>query len=286
MKKIILHVLTDRLTGLVFLLAPLAVIAVTGIVPITAHALTTLSQGFMTKDKLSLGSIVSLQNNSSDQVSAASTGNIDSILGVVITGGNSLLTLSNGQAGQVQIATSGIEQVLVSDINGPISQGDQITASPINGVGMKATSSVKVVGIAQGTLGKGGGTTSKQTYKDAQGAEQSVMIGQVPVLINVAFYYKQPDKTIIPPVIQNLANALAGKTVKPVPILICLAIFIIALITVVSIVFAMIRSSIISVGRNPMSQSAVYRNLIQISALVLAILGVTIISIYLILSKF
>jgi hypothetical protein len=270
------------------LLLPVLVICVLAI-PATAHAITTISQGFLTKDKLSLGSIVSLQNNSSDQVGAANINNIDSILGVVINDGSSLLTLSSDpttqkdQVVQVQVATSGIEQILVSDINGNVSQGDQITASPISGVGMKATSSVKVIGIAQGSLS---GNGSKQTYTDKQGAKHSVMVGQVPVLVNVAYYYKQPDKTIIPPVIQNLANALAGKTVKPIPILICLAIFIVALITVVSIVFSMIRSSIVSIGRNPMAQSAVYRNLIQISALVLVILGVTVISIYLILSKF
>ncbi len=257
-----------------------------------AGAITTISQGFMTKDKLSLGSIVSLQSNSSDQVNASSISNTGSILGVVINDGSSLLSLSTedtgkkDQAVQVQIATSGIEQVLVSDINGSVAQGDQITASPINGVGMKATNSVKVIGIAQGDLNPKTGGASKQDYTDKQGAKHSVMVGQIPVLVNVAFYYKQPDKTIIPPVIQNLANALAGKTVKPVPILICLAIFIVALITVVSIVFSMIRSSIISIGRNPMAQSAVYRNLIQISALVLVILGVTVISIYMILTKF
>jgi hypothetical protein len=276
----------------ILLLPSLLTTAALFAIPATAHAATTISQGFVTTDKLSLGSIVSLQNNSSDQVSAATSKNIESILGVVINDGSSLLSLSSDQSKQaddktqttqVQVATSGIEQVLVSDINGTIAQGDQITASQISGVGMKATSSVKVVGIAQGSLSKNG---SKQSYTDKQGAKHDVMVGQVPVLINVAYYYKQPDKTIIPSVIQNLANALAGKAVKPVPILICLAIFIVALITVVSIVFSMIRSSIISIGRNPMAQSAVYRNLIQISALVLVILGVTVISIYLILSKF
>jgi hypothetical protein len=47
----------------------------------------------------------------------------------------------------------------------------------------------------------------------------------------------------------------------------------------------MIRSSIISVGRNPLSQSAVYRDLIQLSALVLVILAVGLAAIYFILSK-
>jgi hypothetical protein len=174
--------------------------------------------------------------------------------------------------------------VLVSDINGEIQQGDSITASPVKGVGMKATNNAKVVGIAQGKPTNSNGT--KQTYKDSAGKEHPLVLGEVPVLINVSYYYKQPDKTIIPSAIQNVANALAGKTVNTTPILISGAIFIITLAVVVSIIYSMIRSSIISVGRNPMSQSAVYRDVIQLSALVLGILAVSLTSIYFILTRF
>jgi hypothetical protein len=91
---------------------------------------------------------------------------------------------------------------------------------------------------------------------------------------------------LIPTAVQSIANALAGKKVNPLPILISIGIFVVTLIVVVSIVYSMIRSSIISVGRNPMSQSAVYRNVIQLSALVLVILGAAVGSIYMVLTKF
>jgi hypothetical protein len=58
------------------------------------------------------------------------------------------------------------------------------------------------------------------------------------------------------------------------------------LVVVVSIIYAMIRSSIISVGRNPMSQAAVYRDVLQMSALVVGIIGVATVSIYLVLTRF
>jgi hypothetical protein len=251
---------------------------------VSVGAVTSLSQGFSTSDPLSQGSIVSLQANTADHVVAASSSNSDSILGVVINEGNSLLTLSNGQEDQVQVATSGMVSVLVSDINGQIQQGDSITASPIKGVGMKATSNTKIVGIAQGKPTNS--SNEKQTYKDSQGKEHPIILGELPVLINVSYYYKQPDKTIIPSAVQNIANALAGKTVNTAPILISGAIFIITLAVVVSIIYSMIRSSIISVGRNPMSQSAVYRDVIQLSALVLGILAVSLTSIYFILTRF
>lgn len=244
------------------------------------NAVTPISQGYSTNTSLPLGSIVSLEKDSSDHVIPAATSNVDNILGVVINDDSSLLSISNGQENQVQVATSGTVPVLVSDINGDISRGDQVTASPINGVGMKATGNVRVVGIAQSDL-KG----NKQSYKDSDGKEHSVVIGQVPLLVNVAYFFKEPEKTVVPTALQNVANALAGKTVETLPILISAAIFIVTLIVVVSIIYSMIHSSIISVGRNPMSQSAIYRDLVQLSALVLVILGVSFGSIYMVLTR-
>ena len=84
---------------------------------------------------------------------------------------------------------------------------------------------------------------------------------------------------------QNIANAMAGKKVDPLPIIISLIIFIVTMIIVISLVYSIVRSSIISVGRNPLAQSAVYRNAIQMSVLVLAIIAVATIAIYLVLTK-
>lgn len=252
--------------------------------PSISSALTSISQGYLTKDQLPLGSMVSLAKDSSDHVEIATVANVNTLIGVVIDPGNSLLSVSTGQDTQVQVATSGVVQVLVSDINGAVNAGDNITASPISGVGMRASVNTKVVGIAQDSMNNN--NSSKQTYKDKSGKEHSARIGTVPVLVNVSYFFKQPDKTIIPQALQNIANSLAGKTVKPLPIIISAGLFIITLIVVVSIIYSMIRSSIISVGRNPMSQSAVYRDLIQLSGLVLTILAVAVVAIYLILKKF
>jgi hypothetical protein len=245
--------------------------------PNAALAITTLSQGYTTSDQVSSGSIVSLKEGLQDHVVAATPDSSSTILGVVISDNNSLLSLWSGQAAQqVQVATSGIVQVLVSDINGKIEDGDQITASPISGVGMRATSNAKVVGVAQGS--QDNNNSSEQSYKDKQGEAHKVKLGLVPALINVSYFYKQPEKTLIPSAVQNIANALAGKKVDSLPILVSMGIFIITLIVVASILYAMIRSSIISVGRNPMSQAAIYRQLTQMSALVVGIIGAATIS--------
>ena len=251
--------------------------------PASVAAVSTISQGFTATNAVRIGSIVSLQNGSSDKVVATNEGNVVNMLGVVIDNNDTLITLDSSQSTQVQVATSGIVEALVSNINGNIAQNDEVTGSPIDGVGMKATDNARVVGVAQEALNSNDGTT--QTYKDSHGATHSILIGEIPVQVNVAYYFKQPSKTLIPSAVQNIANALAGKTVSPVPILVSVAIFVVTLVVVVSIIYSMIRSSIISVGRNPMAQSAIYRDIVQMSILVLGILSVGLIAIYLVLTK-
>ncbi len=245
------------------------------------YAVTSLSESYSSPDDLAIGSLVSVKDDQTDIVIASESSNVDNLLGVVIASGSSLLTLSNGKEGQVQVSTNGTLPVLVSDINGEIVRGDHITAGPVKGIGMRASSNVRVVGIAQGKMTN----VKEQTYKTTDGEQKMMKIGEIPVLVNVAYYFKEPDKTIIPVAVQNIANSMAGREVGTVPILISGAIFLIMLIIVSSLVYSMIRASIISVGRNPLSQSAIYRDLVQLSGLVLAILGVGLVSIYLVLSK-
>lgn len=246
-----------------------------------AGAAVLISQSYTTDQTLAVDSLVSLKDNSADAVVSASHTNADNLLGVVISAGSSSLSLTNNLSNQVQVATSGTLHVLVSDINGTVARGDFITASPISGVGMKATDNARIVGVAQGTVE--GGTS--QTIKDDLGKDKIVKIGEVAVLVNVSSYFKQPDKTLIPSAVQNVANAFAGRNVTALPILVSAGIFVVTLLIVVIIIYSMIRNGIISVGRNPLSQSAVYRNIVQMSGLVLGILAASFVTIYLVLTK-
>jgi len=260
----------------------LVVLAFCSLTTLAAQAITSISQSYKTEDNLSIGSIVSLKVGTSDEVVAATSKTADAILGVVINNGSSILSLENQDGNNIQVATSELVPVLVSDINGEIKEGDPITASPIKGVGMKATNNTKVIGVAHTDPTN---SEAVQSYTASDGNQKTVKLGQVSVLINVTYYYKEPDKTIIPAALQNIANAMAGKTVETLPIIISLIIFIVTIVVVVSIIYSMIRSSIISVGRNPLSQSAIYRDLIQLSALVLIILAAGMIAVYLVLTR-
>ncbi len=271
----------DALKRLVFVvLAGLMVL--TSLAPM-AFAESIISLSYRTKDQLSPGAIISLNQNQ-DGVEAASIKNVGNIFGVVVVPNQSLLTFKSNAAGEVQVATTGINEAIVSNLNGDIKAGDQITASPLPGVGMKATENVKVVGTAQVALADSPGKR-KQEITDGDGKKRTIEVGTVPVALNVAYFFKEPTKTVVPTALQNVANSVAGRQVQPLPIIICLVIFIVAMIAISSLVYAAIRGSIISVGRNPLSQAAVYRSLLQISVLILAILGGAVTAIYLILTR-
>lgn len=241
-------------------------------------ALSPISQGYTAKDAVAIGSLVSLIPDESDTVESATVDNTSNLLGVVVSENNSSLTLGRGVDGEVHVATGGSVEILVSDINGEVKEGDPVTASPIAGIGMRVSTNSKVIGIAQADM-----TTTNEEVIDDDGSEKTVKLGSVPVLINVSYHYQTPEKTLIPSAIQNVANAIAGKSVSPLPIILSAIIFIVMLIVVMIIIFTMIRSSIISVGRNPLSQSAVYRDVIQLSAVVIVIIAAAIVTIYFIL---
>lgn len=247
-----------------------------------AIATSVISVAYPSSQPLAAGTLVSI-NKETNGVEPATIKNADNLLGAVVLDGNSLLSFE-GASSSVQVTTSGVTQVEVSDINGAINPGDSITASPIAGVGMKATTNVKIIGVAQASLATSSGA-QKQTVTDTTGKKEQVTIGTVPVDINVAYFFKTPDKSIIPQTIQNLANTVAGRAVAPLPILLSAAIIIVAIIAISSLISSAVRSSIISVGRNPLSQAAVYRNLLQVSGLILGILAAAVAAVFMILTK-
>ena len=248
-------------------------------VTIPALAVTPVSQSYLTDKTIPLGSLVALDGDSADKVIPADPDSVKNLIGVTINDSTPLV-LTSGNSNSALVATSGIAPTLVSNLNGEIELGDQITASPIAGVGMKATTNTKVIGVAQSQV-----SSKKTETVNVNGKDEEIEIGEIRLLVSVGYHYQEPEKTLIPLALQNIANAMAGKKVDPLPIIISLIIFIVKMIIVISLVYSIVRSSIISVGRNPLAQSAVYRNAIQMSVLVLAIIAVATIAIYLVLTK-
>jgi len=247
----------------------------------SAEGASSIAQNFKTNDaNIVAGALVSLKSNSPNTVELGSSSNVDQLIGVA--GERSLIELSDGEAG-IQVVTSGITPMLVSDINGAVKTGDKVTASPIAGVGMRTTTSTLVIGTAQANLSSA--QTETHAVTDKSGAKKNVQVGAIPVQVDKVFYEASQDQnSFLPPAFQDFANSVAGHQVSPVRVLVAALLVILLFVAVTILLYSAVRSSIISIGRNPLSESAVSKSLIEVGLTVIGVLAFTVIVIYLILT--
>lgn len=251
-----------------------------------AVALASLSQGFSTTTSIPAGSLVSLDAKASGSVDIADLDNVNRLFGVVVPPSSASISLGTG-SGQVQVVTTGSATVLVSTAGGAIKTGDYVTVSPISGVGQKAdvTSKVRVIGTAQEDFDGSGSNVTKQTIDTGSG-KQEVAIGQIPVQVSVSTYTQDATQSsVIPSWVQKIASTIAGKTVSPVRIIIAGLILLVAVISVSVLLYAAVRNSIISIGRNPLSRGAVLGGLLQVTLIAALILGVAGAAMYVVVAK-
>ncbi|MGD8373677.1 MAG: hypothetical protein PVI21_02355 [Candidatus Woesebacteria bacterium] len=249
---------------------------------IAAQDAAAISQGFDTSEtNIAAGAVVSLESENKGKVQLANTERISQMIGVI--GDDPLVSLS-GDTSKVQVVISGNAPTLVSNINGDIVTGDKITASPLDGVGMKATNSTQIIGTAQDDFGDI--QTTELTITDKNGQPQVIRTGLLPVQVNVTYYAMTEDsqKTFLPEFLRQVANSVAGREVSVMRVLMSLLILILGFVSSGVMLYSSVQSSIISIGRNPLSESAVQKSLLQVGATALGILLVMAIAIYLILT--
>ena len=267
-------------------IALIAALVVAIIIPATALAATltanaSLSQGFTIQGDSSNfvpGAIVSTTTSGSHQIQLANTQSATRLIGVVAA--NPLIQLSL-KGDSVQVVINGTADVFVSDFNGPVKVGDKITASPIDGVGMLATSSTQIIGTALGNFKSAGSVT--RIITDGSIQNDVVHIEQIPVQINVS-YYQSLTSSVLPPFIQDLANTIAGKPVSVIRILIGSIILLVAFISIFALLYTATRSGITSIGRNPLSANAITRNLRSVGVVTILVLVASIGAVYLVLT--
>ncbi len=250
---------------------------------ISAAAAASLSQGYKASGSIAPGSLVVLQHDS-QSITPATPALVDNLVGVSVKPDEALLSLSSTND-ETQVATSGIVNTLVTDLGGPVKAGDRITASAIAGVGMKASISGKVVGTARTDFVPTGATARPVEVKTTAGTSQTVQVGQIPVEIQVGYYTAPGDQSIVPGPLQQIFDQIARKKVSAIRIIIGLLLMLIALVVVTVLIYAAAKNSIISIGRNPLSQPAIRRSLLQVVSVATLILLVTLISVYLIISR-
>jgi hypothetical protein len=248
--------------------------------PLTLHAQSngSIAQGFpidTSRGDIIPGSLVSLKSDS-QSVELATDESAARLAGIADQ--KSLLVISAETKG-AQVVLSGSTTAIVSDINGPVRSGDKITASPIPGVGMIATTEARIVGTAQSDLDISKAQT--QTITDVHNKPHTVHIGYIPIQVGLAYY--QAPGSFLPPFVQNFVNTVAGKPVSLVRIIFCAILLLFSFISLSILVSSTVRSAMISLGRNPLAAPNIRKSLYQMGGVVVAIISGTLIISYFIL---
>lgn len=250
----------------------------------TAVASGAISQSYQTvSSDISAGALLSLSRSNPKVVELASSENAAQLVGVATK--KPLLALSGNGQGSVQTTIGGTTEVLVGTVNGEVRSGDKITASPVAGIGMKATEAGEVIGVAQADLVSV--STTRKVVKNQDGSDATITVGLLPVAVNVAYYSASTSSEVaasfVPPFLQNLANGIAGKQVSPLRVLLGTITLLLGFITAMVILYAAIRNSVISLGRNPLAEKTLRKELVGVIATAVAVLVLTGAVIYIIL---
>jgi hypothetical protein len=259
-----------------FVVGIAANLIVLGLAPAAASS-ANISHSYNGEGSIVNGSLVSLDPNRSNYVQPASTSNGVRLLGVAVSSNDSLIAV-DPTAGTVQVATSGNANTLVSNINGPINVGDQVAVSPFNGIGMKALSGSHVIGLAQTAFSasSAGATTEQITNKS--GKTSSIQVGYVRINIAIGVDTSPSGQATLSG-LQKIAKSLTGNTLSNTRILLSLAVAVVAILSLIILIYSSIYSSIISIGRNPLARFTIFRALgsvLVMAALTAGVAGVTI----------
>jgi hypothetical protein len=236
-----------------------------------------VTQGYKSDQKLQRGMIASLSAEDSNKIEAATLENSSRLHGVVVSANDAPVTLSDEEQ-KTFVATIGRYETLVTNQNGDINVGDYIAVSSVNGVGTKAgKDNQHVVGKALETYTSESNVISTTEIKDASGNTQKLNIGRISVDISVgANPLYQPAEVNLPGFLKTAVEAIASKPVSAARIYVGIVVFIGSAFIAGSLLYSGIRSSMISIGRNPLSKKSVTKGLLQvvISSIVVFVLGI------------
>ncbi len=245
----------------------LALVALVGLVVISrlGHApAQAVIQGYNTDDTLQAGMIVTLSQTDSTKVQTATNETAEQMRGVVVDPNDATVTLSAPNQ-KVFVASTGRFAVLVSNQNGAVHANDYISLSSLPGIGMRARTDQQVVlGRAVTTFDGSSGVVTTTTVKEGNNSKQ-VVLGKIAVDISII---RNPASGTggahLPGFLQNASSSIAGKNVSPGKIYLAAALLLMSGIIAGSMLYAGVRSSIVAIGRNPLSRGSIVRSLVQV----------------------
>lgn len=242
-------------------------------------------QGYESEIALQKGMIVRLKKDDPNKVEALSQGDLDEMFGVVISSSDATVSLSTPNANQVFVATSGKYDVLVSNQNDRIKQGDYITISSLDGVGMKAETTQQLV-LGKAITGfEGNGDTETTATLTTNKGKRTVKLGHIQVEVSVAHnpLYQKQDESSVPKFLSKAAQFVTDRPVTAFRIYAALGVLAVSLLIAGGILYVGVRSGMIAVGRNPLAKKSIFRGLIQVTLISLIVFAIGVFAVYLLL---
>lgn len=169
------------------------------------------------------------------------------------------------------IIRSGIAQVNVTTLNGPIKYGDYITSSVVAGKGQKAIESGYTLGVALASFSGEGG-------QEIDGPRGKVSLGKIPVAIKIE-YMELTSPRFVGRLFGFIATAFLENVSDPKQLGNIIRLIAAGLVVLLSFTFGFltfsksIAKSIEALGRNPLAKSTIQLSMI-INIILLVVTGI------------
>ena len=143
-----------------------------------------------------------------------------------------------------------------------IKVGDKVSVSPFNGVGMKASAGLQIIGLAQTSFDEStvGGAAEKVT--DKNGKVSQIRVGYINISIAIGTDPTSSENQSN--AIQRLAQSISGRKVSTTRAVFGFLVAIVASVGIVVLIYASIYGGIVSIGRNPLAKYAVFRSMASV----------------------
>lgn len=254
--------------------------------PVTA--LAAVSEGYIADEPFAAGTVVSVASDNPAKIVAATQENINSLLGVTAESNRTLIELHNNSA-NTQVITDGTAEVFVTNHNGTIQAGDLLSVSQLAGVAAKATDQPLILGTALQDFDPGNPEQIIRNVEQELAAagidhEEGVYLGRIVVDIEPQANPALKQNTTSNGLVGTVLGQLTDQGVSPIRIVTAFVVFGASIVLSSVITYSSVKNSVVAIGRNPLSKSAIYGGLARIFSLSVAILSVALLAVYLILT--
>lgn len=242
----------------------------------------TVNQGFKSDESLRKGMIVAAVEGDETKVEKGNEENFERLKGVVVQKNDSPVTLAE-EGNDVFVANTGIYDVLVSDENGEIKSGDYLSFSSLEGIAMKATDEQAII-IGRASQDFNGRDNVIGSQED-KNTKRKVNFGLIKTAVGVGHnpWLRTEKGSTIPKIVERVTTTIAGKPVNTTRAWLATAVFLGTIFIVGVMLYSGSRSSLISVGRNPLSKGVIIKGLLQVVILSVAIFITGLFGVYLLL---